>query len=101
MKIFLPVALVALAIAFALPTFAQQKDTVDPQIIQQYIALGKKFDGALNNNDAVALDACFTKDAVDVADTGPIYGRDAIEKMYADLFKQIGDVQSTRTQGSG
>jgi hypothetical protein len=29
-----------------------------------------------------------TKDAVLVNDTGPIYGRDAIEKMYADLFQK-------------
>ena len=89
MKIRLLLALAGLAIGFAVPTFAQQKDTVDPQIIQQYAALGKKFDDALNDNDAVALAACFTKDAVLVTDTGPIYGRDAIEKMYADLFKQI------------
>jgi ketosteroid isomerase-like protein len=82
-------ALAGLVVSLALPTFAQQTNAPDPQIIQQYITLGKKFDDALNNNDAVALAACFTKDAVLVTDTGPIYGRDAIEKMYADLFKQI------------
>jgi ketosteroid isomerase-like protein len=71
------------------PTFSQQRDTVDPQIVQQYDALGKKFDDAWNANDAAALAACFTKDAVLVTNTGPIYGREAIEKMYANLFKQI------------
>ena len=35
MKIRLVVALVGLAISFALPTFAQQKETVDPQLIQK------------------------------------------------------------------
>jgi hypothetical protein len=35
MKIRLIVALVGLAISFAAPTFAQQKDTGDPQITQQ------------------------------------------------------------------
>jgi hypothetical protein len=33
-KIFLPVALVGLAISFALLTFAQQKDTVDPELTE-------------------------------------------------------------------
>jgi hypothetical protein len=43
-----------------------QKDTVDPQINEQLNALCKKFD-----------------------DTGPIYGREAIEKYDADVFKQV------------
>jgi hypothetical protein len=34
MKIRLLGALVGLAINFAVPTFAQEKDTVDPQIIE-------------------------------------------------------------------
>jgi ketosteroid isomerase-like protein len=74
MKIFLPVALVGLAICFALPTLAQQKDTVDPQIIEQLVALGKKYAEAVNNDDAAAVAALYTEDAVFVADTGPIYG---------------------------
>jgi len=35
------------------------------------------------------LAALFTKDAVLVDDTGPIYGRDAIEKHYKDLFQNV------------
>ena len=35
MKIRLAAALVGLAIGFTAPTLAQQKDTVDPQIVQQ------------------------------------------------------------------
>jgi hypothetical protein len=31
----------------------------------------------------------FTEDAVLVANTGPVYGREAIEKWYADGFKQF------------
>ena len=31
----------------------------------------------------------FTEDAVIVTDSGSVYGREAIEKMYADLFKQV------------
>jgi hypothetical protein len=68
------------------PAFAQQKDTVDPQIIEQLNALGKKFDEAWKNNDAAAPAVLYTEDAVRVTDTGPLYGREAIEKGYADLF---------------
>jgi ketosteroid isomerase-like protein len=43
----------------------------------------------LNNNDAAALAGTYTEHAVLVTDTGPVYGREAIEKHYADLFKQV------------
>jgi uncharacterized protein (TIGR02246 family) len=76
-----------LAISFALPAFAQQKDAVDPQIIEQLDALGKKFDEAWNNNDAVAVAAFFTEEAVLVNDSGPVYGRKAIEKSFVDFFE--------------
>ena len=62
--------LAGLAISFALPTSAKQKETVDPQILQQYEELRKKFDEAMNNNNASALAACFTKDAVLVTNRG-------------------------------
>jgi uncharacterized protein (TIGR02246 family) len=90
MKIRLLGALVGLAISFALPTFAQQKEPVlgdkDRQVSD---ALNKQTDDAWNNNDAAALAAAFTEDAVLVTDRGPIYGRDAIEKHYADLFQKV------------
>jgi hypothetical protein len=35
MKMFLPVALLGLAISLTVPAFAQQKDTVDPKTDQQ------------------------------------------------------------------
>ena len=87
MKTRLLGALVGLAISLALPTFAQQKETVDPKIIEQLTELGKKFDEAANNNDAAAWAACFTEDAIWVLDTGPLYGRQAIEKQIAEWFK--------------
>jgi ketosteroid isomerase-like protein len=80
---------VGLAISFAVPAFAQQKETVDPQIIEQLAAFGKKTREAWNNNDAAALAAPYTEDAVLVHDTGRVYGREAIGKYYADLFKQV------------
>jgi ketosteroid isomerase-like protein len=89
MKIRLLLTLVGLAISFALPTFAQQKDTPDPQLRQVVDALANKLDEAINNNDAVAAAALFTEDAVYVTPQGPIYDREAIEKHYADLFQRV------------
>ncbi len=81
-------ALVGLAISFALPTLAQQKETVDPQLIQKLDdTLNKKYNEAINNHDAAALGALYTEDAIFVTDTGPVYGRKAIEKWYEDVFK--------------
>lgn len=72
-----------------MPTFAQQKEPkLSEQDRQQIDALGKMYDEAENGNDAAAFDAIFTKDAVFVTDKGPIYGREAIEKWYADQFQQ-------------
>jgi uncharacterized protein (TIGR02246 family) len=81
-------ALVGLAITFALPSFAQQKETVDPQLIQKLDdTLNKKYYEAINNHDAPAVGALYTEDGILVTDTGPIYGRKAIEKWYEDGFK--------------
>jgi uncharacterized protein (TIGR02246 family) len=89
MKIRSLIALAGLVIGFTVPTFAQQKDTpVDPKLTEQLIALAKKFDDAFNNNDAAAVAALYTEDGVEVTDTGPIYGRKAIEKHWADVFKK-------------
>jgi ketosteroid isomerase-like protein len=89
MKIRFLLGFVVLAISFALPTFAQQKDTVDPQIIEQLVAIGKTYAEAVNNNDAAAVAALYTDDAVYVVDTGPIYGREAIQKHWADAFQKM------------
>jgi len=88
MKIRSVVALIGLVISIALPALAET-NTPDPQQREQLLALAKKFEDAWNNNDATALAALFTKDAVLVDDTGPISGRDAIEKHYKDLFQNV------------
>ena len=88
MKTRLLLAVAGLAIGSALPTFAQQKETVDPKIIEQLDAKGKKYDEAINNNDAAALATHYTEDAVFVTDGGPVFGRQAVEKWYADVFKR-------------
>jgi uncharacterized protein (TIGR02246 family) len=87
-KTALVVTLIGLAISFALPAVAQQTNTPDPQLREQLVALTKKFDEAWNNNDAAALAALYTEDAVEVTDQGPIYGREAIVKHWAEVFKQ-------------
>jgi uncharacterized protein (TIGR02246 family) len=88
MKIRLLVAL-GLAINLALPTFAQQTGTPDPQLRQMIDEFAKKYAEAVNNNDAAAVAAFYTEDGVFVTTDGPKYGHDAILNFYADLFRQF------------
>jgi ketosteroid isomerase-like protein len=92
MKICLLLALVGLVIGFTVPALAQQKEsTPDPQLRQQLVAFAKKYDEAFNNNDAAAAAALYTEDAVIVPETGPVNGRQAIEKWYADGLQKWHD----------
>jgi ketosteroid isomerase-like protein len=81
--------LAGLAIGFAISAFAQQKEVVDPKIIEGLSANGKKFAEAFNNNDAAALAALYTEDAIFVTDRGIIHGRPAIEVWWADTFNAV------------
>jgi len=67
--------LAGLAVSFALPTFAQQKDEPDAKITEQLNALGKKTKEAFENGDAAALAALYMDDAVEVTNEGPILYR--------------------------
>jgi SnoaL-like domain len=89
MKIRSVVTIVGLAISFGLPTFAQQTNTPDPQLRQKLVEVIAKHADALNKNDAAAAAACFTQEGVYVTDRGPVNGREAIEKWYANLFKKV------------
>ena len=80
-------ALIGLAISFALPTYAQQKDVADPQTTQKILAICKAYDEATNNTDPAAIAALFTRDGVFVSTEGPIFGRQAIQKWYTDLYQ--------------
>ena len=87
MKRRLVVSIVGLAISFALPTYAQQKDLADPQTTQKILALIEALNLAENNNDAAAIAAFFTRDGVFVTLEGPIIGRQAIQKWFTDLYQ--------------
>jgi uncharacterized protein (TIGR02246 family) len=51
-------------------------------------ARSQKLDEAYNKNDAAAVAALFTEDAVLVAPDGRFSGRQDIEKRYADIFQR-------------
>src|ERR1700730_16728695 len=101
MKMRLVGTIVGLAISFALPIFAEQTNTPDPQIAKQrdllgdanalseFGALGMKVDEAFNKNDAGAVAALFTEDGVLVAADGLFNGRQASEKRYAATFQRL------------
>jgi uncharacterized protein (TIGR02246 family) len=79
--------LAGLAIGFASPIFGQQTYMPDPQTTQKILTIAKAYSDGEINNDAAAIAALFTVDAVFVTDRGPVNGRQAIEKWYTDLFQ--------------
>jgi len=89
MKIRSLVALVGLAISFALPTFAQKQNAVDPETRQEIEAVSKQYGEAYNKHDAAAIAALFTQDGVRLEDWGVgemRVGREAIEKAFESEF---------------
>jgi ketosteroid isomerase-like protein len=84
MKIRLAVPLIGLAISFALPTYAQQKDLADPQTVQKILAGSKAALEAHNNLDAAGMAAGYAWDAVFLTPNKPIIGRQAIWKYFSD-----------------
>jgi ketosteroid isomerase-like protein len=102
-------ALALLVIVCAIYFFGFQPTEPKPIVaIEQLKALTKRTDEAFTNGDAAALAALYTDDAVLMNDKGPIYGREAIEKYWADLFKQyhfiyhldVADQKSPHSLGS-
>jgi uncharacterized protein (TIGR02246 family) len=93
-------AVVGSVICFAMPAFAQRKNTADSKIVQQrdligvakaiddFGALSLKLDEAFKNNDASAIAALFTEDGILVASDGMFSGPQAIEKRYANIFQR-------------
>ena len=99
MKRRLLLALIGLAVGLTVPAFAQ-KDTAGPQTVQQRDLIGipdtvakfdelhHKLEEAYNKNDAAAVVALFTEDAVLVTSDGVFSGRQPIEQKYADAFQR-------------
>ena len=67
----------------------QQTNNPDPKLPQRLIALIKVHTDALDKNDAAAVAAVFAENGILVTPDGPIFGREAIEKYYAGVFKQV------------
>src|SRR5262249_17470735 len=68
--------------------FNPTEETMKSRLREQYVAFVKKFDDAMVKGDAAA--ALFTEDACFVDPTaGPIHGRKAIKKFFADGFQKI------------
>jgi hypothetical protein len=87
MKIRLAITLVGLAIGFAVPAFAEEKESVDPEVRQQIEAELTKYDDAFNKHDSVAIADLFSLDAVEVfgweSEGGAVFGQQAIQKRYS------------------
>ena len=67
-----------------------EKDAADQQILQQLEAKRKDYDERVNNNDAAAVAALFTEDAIFVTESGLFYGRQGVENLYAEWFDAPG-----------
>ena len=66
----------------------QEYYAADPDTAEEIRAFVREYDKRFNNNDAVAVAALCTENAVQIGPDGPICGRRAIEKKYADLFQR-------------
>ena len=99
MNMRLLVPLVGLAISFALPASAQEKEEANPflyrailaspQLAQQLDVINRQLDEACNKHDAVAVAALFTTNATLVTPLGIFSGRDGIEKYFTDVFQRF------------
>jgi ketosteroid isomerase-like protein len=89
MKVGSVAALIGLAIGFALPCIAQEKNTVDPQVRQEIEAVLVKGDEVYNKGDAAAFASRYTEDANKRTSEGPLSGREAIEHRHALYMKSF------------
>ena len=79
-----------LVISLVLPTFAQEKDTVDPRTMQQIRALTMKYEEAYNSHDPAAVAALYTEDGSFVTThNGVKHGREAIAKHCEKIEFQL------------
>jgi hypothetical protein len=64
------ISLVGFAMSFALPILGQQKETLDAQAVEKADPLAGQYDKTCNSNDAAAVAALFTDDAVFITPDG-------------------------------
>ncbi len=88
MKIgYLLLALAGLAIGFALPTFAQDQNTISPEVRQKIEAVFERFQEAYNKHGAAAMADLYTRDAVEFRSwQGLASGQEVIGKRFAFDF---------------
>jgi uncharacterized protein (TIGR02246 family) len=89
MKLHL-LAAASLAIGLAVPALAKERIgpcTGPEDACRQIAELEKDEEVAFNKNDAAAVAALYTQDAVYVTEGPVVSGRNAIEKTYTDAFK--------------
>jgi ketosteroid isomerase-like protein len=99
MRLVVAIAIVGLAMSFGLPSIAQDKNTVDPQVRQQIEAVSMKFQEPYNNRDIAAIAALQTQDAVELRSwQGLTSGREAIVRRFAaDFGANLGKMVNTTT----
>ncbi len=86
-----------LVIGTTMPTLAQQDNAAghEKQIIDE---IARKFEAGYNHKDAAAVAALYTKNTVEVAPSGIVQGRDAVQKRTEDEFKSGGHDLSINVQ---
>ncbi len=95
-KFRLLLSIAGLVVGFGNPTRAQEKNAVDPQVRQEVEALNLKYDEAFNQNDAEAVAALFTADAVETGPEEAASGQQEIEDRYKILFESHPDSHATK-----
>jgi ketosteroid isomerase-like protein len=69
-----------------LPTFAQDQNTISPEVRQQIEAIFQKFQDAFNSRDLATMASLHTQDAIEVRSWQGLASGDAIAKRFeADL----------------
>jgi ketosteroid isomerase-like protein len=67
----------------------EQKYQADPKTSQEICEFVREYEKRFNKHDWVAVAALCTEDAIQIGPEGPVCGREAIEKKYADLFQRL------------
>ena len=85
-----------LVISTAALADAQERGTVDQQVRKQIEALNVKYDEAFNQNDAEAVAALFTADAVETGPEEAASGQQEIEDRYKIFFESHPNSHATK-----